>query len=158
IVTVYDGTTVIGTVTVDSNGNWSLTPATALANGKHTITATQADASGNVSGASNTVNLTIVISAPVITSPEDGTSTSNNRPTISGIGQAGDIVTVYDRTTVVGTATVDTNGNWSLTPATALAYGNHTITAKQQDAAGNVSGVSNTVNLTIVISAPVITS
>ncbi|MDR3598285.1 Ig-like domain-containing protein [Clostridium sp.] len=157
-VTVYDGTTVIGTATVDSNGNWSLTPATALADGKHVITATQADAAGNESGVSNTVNLTIVLSAPVITSPTDGTSTSSNKPTISGTGQAGDTVTVYDGTTAIGTATVDSNGNWSLTPATALADGNHVITATQADAAGNTSGVSNRVNLTIVPSAPVITS
>ena len=59
-VTVYDGTTVIGTATVDGNGNWSMTVTTALADGKHVITATQTDAAGNVSGASNTVNLTIV--------------------------------------------------------------------------------------------------
>ena len=49
----------IGTATVDSNGNWSMTVATALADGKHVITATQTDAAGNVSGVSNTVNLTI---------------------------------------------------------------------------------------------------
>jgi predicted hotdog family 3-hydroxylacyl-ACP dehydratase len=157
-VTVYDGTTVIGTATVDSNGNWSLTPATVLVDGKHVITATQEDAAGNESGVSNTVNLTIVLSAPVITSPTDGTSTSNNKPTISGTGQAGDTVTVYDGTTVIGTATVDSNGNWSLTPATVLVDGKHVITATQEDAAGNESGVSNTVNLTIVLSAPVITS
>ena len=157
-VTVYDGTTVIGTATVDSNGNWSMTVGTALIDGKHVITATQADAAGNVSGASKAVNITIEPAAPVITSPTDGTSTSNNKPTISGTGQAGDTVTVYDGTTAIGTATVGSNGSWSMTVTTALADGKNVITATQTDSGGNVSGASNTVNLTIVPSAPVITS
>ena len=49
----------------------------ALADGTHAITATATDAAGNVSGVSNTVNLTIdtvAPAAPVITSPADGTS------------------------------------------------------------------------------------
>lgn len=153
-VSVYDGSTVIGTAAVDSNGNWSMTVASALANGNHVITATQADTSGNVSGVSNTVNLKIVPSPPVITLPTDGTSTSINKPTISGTGQAGDTVTVYDGSAVIGTATVDVNGNWSMTVATALIDGNHVITATQADAAGNTSGVSNTVNLIINTAGP----
>jgi len=157
-VTVYDGTTAIGTATVGSNGSWSMTVTAALADGKNVITATQTDSGGNVSGASNTVNLTIVPSAPVITSPTDGISTNNNKPTISGTGQAGDTVTVYDGTTTIGTATVGSNGSWSMTVTAALADGKNVITATQTDSGGNVSGASNTVNLTIVPSAPVITA
>ncbi|EKQ56127.1 Ig-like domain-containing protein, partial [Clostridium sp. Maddingley MBC34-26] len=80
------GTTLIGTVTADGSGNWTLTPATALSDGAHTITATATDAAGNVSPASNTVNITIdrtAPSAPAITGPKDGTVTNNNKPTIT---------------------------------------------------------------------------
>ena len=103
-----------------------------------------------------TINI-IAVSPPEITDPKDGTSTSSSTPTITGTGKAGYTVTVYDGTTAIGTATVDSSGNWSLTPTTGLANGNHVITATQADAAGNASGVSNTVNLTIDTTAPVIT-
>ncbi|MBC2526151.1 hypothetical protein HGI67_24850, partial [Clostridium beijerinckii] len=125
--------------------------------GKNSYIAYQDIDGGNRTANFNDLAIDVnMLTAPVITSPKDGTSTSNNKPTISGTGEAGDTVTVYDGTTAIGTATVDSNGNWSLTPSTALTNGKHAITAKQQDAAGNVSEASNTVNLTIVISAPVI--
>jgi len=155
-VTVYDGTTSIGTVVVGSDGKWSLTPASDLARGAHVITATQKDASGNESDKSNTVNLTIVPAPPVITSPADGTNTNNNKPTISGTGEAGATVTVYDGTTSIGTAVVDSNGNWSLVPGTELTNGAHTITATQSDVAGNVSEKSNIVNLVVDTTSTVV--
>ena len=85
----------------------------------------------------------------MITSPTDGTSTSNNKPTISGTAEANSTVKVYDGTTLIGTVTADGSGNWTLTPSTGLADGTHAITATATDAAGNVSPVSNTVNITI---------
>ncbi|OOM74853.1 hypothetical protein CLOBL_41840 [Clostridium sp. BL-8] len=63
-------------------------------------------------------------------------------------------MTVYDRSAVIGTAIVDSNGNWTMTVATALIDGNHVITATQADAVGNTSGVSNTVNLIIDTAGP----
>ena len=123
-------------------------------NGVYTVYST--DSNGNV--AVQTIDVeNIYVAAPVITSPTDGTVTNNNRPTISGTGEKGATVTVCDSETSIGTATVDQSGNWSLTPAIALADGKHVITATQADASGNASGASNTVNLTIVPSAPVIT-
>jgi hypothetical protein len=115
-------------------------------NGVYTVYAT--DTSGNV--AVQTIDIeNIFVAAPVITSPTSGTTTNINTPTIKGTGEAGATVTVYDNGTAIGTAIVDSNGNWSLTPATGLADGTHAITATQKDAAGNVSPVSNTVNITI---------
>ncbi|WP_242982185.1 Ig-like domain-containing protein, partial [Clostridium sp. LS] len=107
-VKVYDGTTLIGTVTADASGNWTLIPATALADGAHAITATATNAAGNVSSVSNKVNITIDSTAPlapVITGPQDGTVTNNNKPTISGTAEANSTVKVYDGTTLIGTVT-----------------------------------------------------
>ena len=64
-------------------------------------------------------------------------------PTVTGIAEAGAAVTLYDTngTTVLGTATADGSGNWSIVSAT-LSTGVHTLTAKQTDLAGNVSAIS----------------
>lgn len=160
-VNVYDdGTTLIGTVTADASGNWTLNPSTALADGKHTITATATDGSGNVSPVSNAVNITIntkVPSAPIITEPKDQTLTKNSTPTITGTADANSTVNVYDGMKSIGTATADASGNWTLIPATALSDGAHTIKATATDSLGNVSPTSNAVNITIDTISPTLT-
>ncbi|HET9411235.1 MAG TPA: Ig-like domain-containing protein, partial [Candidatus Saccharimonadales bacterium] len=54
-------------VPVDGNGNWAYTPTTTIADGSHTVRATQADAAGNVSPASDAINFTIDSMAPTVT-------------------------------------------------------------------------------------------
>lgn len=91
------------------------------------------------SGLSNTDNLTQVTT-----------------PTITGSGaEAGATVTLYDTdgTTVLGTATANGAGNWSIT-ASALGAGAHTLTAKVTDAAGNTSPASTGLVVTIDTAAP----
>lgn len=62
--------------------------------------------------------------------PIGGTVGSGDpHPTISGVGAPGTLVTVKDGTTVVGTATADANGHWSLTPTQDLAIGDHALSA-----------------------------
>ncbi len=56
--------TVLGTAIVGADGSWSLTPATALADGSHQITATQADSLGTASAASATQTLVVDTQAP----------------------------------------------------------------------------------------------
>lgn len=65
-VTLYSGSTEIGTTTADASGNWSFTPSSDLAAGTHSITVTTTDAAGNVSAASAALSLNIDTSAPVI--------------------------------------------------------------------------------------------
>jgi flagellar hook assembly protein FlgD len=65
-ITLYDGSTVLGTTTVDAAGNWSFTVSAALADGAHTITATATDAAGNTSATSDVLVLTINTQPPVI--------------------------------------------------------------------------------------------
>ncbi|WP_239667010.1 Ig-like domain-containing protein, partial [Burkholderia multivorans] len=47
-ISVFDGTTLLGTTTADASGNWTFTPAAGLGEGTHAITVTATDASGNV--------------------------------------------------------------------------------------------------------------
>jgi hypothetical protein len=104
------------------------------------------------------------VSAPTLAAASDtGTSSSDSRtrdttPTLTGTAEANATVTLYDTdgTTVLGVATADGSGNWSITSAT-LTEGAHTLTAKATDAAGNVSLASPGLSVTIDITSPTLT-
>nr|WP_321985504.1 Ig-like domain-containing protein [uncultured Lichenicoccus sp.] len=162
-VTLLDGSSTVGSATVGANGTWSITTTT-LAAGAHSLTATQADVAGNVSGASTALSLTIDTTTPVAPSgltlaaaSDSGVQGDNvtnvTAPSISGTGTAGDTVTLYDGTTIVGTATVAGNGTWSVTSGM-LAAGAHSLTAIQTDVAGNASAASTALGLTIDTATP----
>ncbi|HVL00974.1 MAG TPA: Ig-like domain-containing protein, partial [Dongiaceae bacterium] len=57
VISSVNGT--LGTTTADGSGNWTFTPSSALNGGSHNITATAADASGNVSSPSSALAVTI---------------------------------------------------------------------------------------------------
>ncbi|MHC8383994.1 Ig-like domain-containing protein [Pseudomonas sp. LB3P14] len=167
-VVIYDKGTEIGRAKADASGNWTFTPATALSEGVHTLTAKAIDAAGNTSGASNSFGLTVdtvAPSAPTIDTVYDdqgaitgnlkaGDSTDDNRPTLRGKAETNSTVVIYDKGAEIGRAKADAAGNWTFTPATALSQGAHTLTAKAIDAAGHTSGVSNSFGLTVDIVAP----
>jgi hypothetical protein len=83
--------------------------------------------------------------------------TSVATPAITGSGEPGDLVTLFDGTTAIGSATVGADG-WSVTPADPLADGSHTLTASQTDPAGHTSGLSNPLTITIDKAAPTVTA
>ncbi|WP_413318264.1 Ig-like domain-containing protein, partial [Agrococcus sp. 1P02AA] len=147
---------VVGTAVVDEDGAWSLETTEVLADGEHTVDATQTDAAGNVSVAdSNTFVVdTVAPVAPVITGPVDGSTISDASPTVTGTGEPGATVEVSIDGAVVGTAVVDEDGAWSLETTEVLADGEHTVDATQSDAAGNVSP-ADSVSFTVDSAAPV---
>jgi hypothetical protein len=162
-----DGTTLLGTTTADGSGNWSITTST-LSAGAHTLTTKATDSAGNTSVASAALTVTIDTSVPAATSAADLASASNSgssstdnitsvtTPTLTGSGaEAGATVKLYDTdgTTVLGTATADGSGNWSITSST-LSAGDHTLTTKVTDAAGNTSAASAGLTVTIDTTAP----
>ncbi|MGU4703732.1 hypothetical protein K6L09_44540, partial [Burkholderia cepacia] len=93
-VSVYDGTTLLGTTTADPSGNWTFTPTTGLGEGAHSLTVTATDTAGNVSPPSTAFDLTIDTTAPGLptVNATDGTS-------LSGTAEAG------------ATINIDTNGD-----------------------------------------------
>ncbi|MEU6300699.1 Ig-like domain-containing protein [Streptomyces erythrochromogenes] len=161
-VTLTESGTTVCTATVGANGQWSCTPTTALSDGRHTITPTATDPAGNrTEGAPITVTIdTQAPTAPVITSPADGTSSADNTPTFTGTGTAGDTVTLTESGTTICTTTVGANGEWSCTPTIALTAGQHTIVPTATDPAGNrTAGAPITVTIsTTAPTVPVITS
>lgn len=126
--------------------------------------AAQTDLAGNVSVLSTGLALTIDTQPPVAPGvpgldPASDTGalgdklTQTAAPVIKGTAIANAVVHLYDTngTTLLGTATADNAGNWSITSST-LSAGVHTLTAKQLDAAGNESAAS--VALALTIEAP----
>lgn len=172
IVTIRDGSTVIGTTTSDASGNWSFTPAPALSEGSHSLTATVTDGAGNISPAAPpfvVVVDTLAPAAPSITSVIDdqpgstlltnGQLTNDAQPTLSGTTEANAIVTIRSNGTIIGTANADGSGSWSFTPTNALAQGENIFTVTATDAAGNTSGASASFTVlvdSVAPSAPVI--
>jgi len=124
----------------------------------YTLTVTDAN------GCSATASVTIIdVSdvtpppAPVIVSPVTTASTNDVTPDISGTAEPSSVVTIMIGGTPVGTANVNTSGNWTFTVPGPLTESSHAITATAKDAAGNVSPVSSTVNLTVDTTSPVVT-
>jgi VCBS repeat-containing protein len=173
IVKIYDNGTLIGTVNADGTGAWTFTPTTSIGQGSHNLTVTATDAAGNVSqpGAAFNINVdSIAPTAPTITQVYDDVGTitgpvSNNgatndpTPTLSGSGEPGSTITVYDGLNVLGTTTVNGNGTWTFTPTTPLLDGPHSFTVTASDAAGNVTAPSapwNVELLTVLPNAPTI--
>jgi uncharacterized protein (DUF2249 family) len=163
-VNIYDNGKLIGSAAVDKNGNWSFTPAANLAEGSsHEFTVSAVDKAGNegpqVSGTSDAGwNFTVDTTAPdnstsgiingsseltddvgPVTGPiADGGLTDDARPTWSGKATPDiDHVNIYDNGKLIGSSAVDKNGNWSFTPDSDLADGEHEFTASAVDKAGN---------------------
>ncbi|MFV0568882.1 MAG: Ig-like domain-containing protein, partial [Citrobacter portucalensis] len=167
-VSIYDGSTLLGTALVQSNNSWSFTPTTPLANGSHTFTVTATDAAGNTSGATAGFSVVVDTTAPTQPSissitddvgPNTGPIGSNQptndaRPTLNGITEANARVDIYDNGSFVTSVTADGSGNWSYTPTTPLAQGTHSFTITATDSAGNTSGISSAAAIVVDTVAP----
>ncbi|MCB1090604.1 MAG: S8 family serine peptidase, partial [Verrucomicrobiae bacterium] len=141
-----------------STGSNQIT-SSSLADGSYLVTARSSDAAGNTSAASSALNIVIDTTAPVypsgmrITSATDsGLSpidniTNNVNPVVSGTSEAGTVVYLFRNGSAAGTH--PTGGSWTL-PLSGLGNGIHTITAKGEDAAGNV-GIESPIPLQITI-------
>ena len=87
--------------------------------------------------------------APVVQFVKDGTAAaSGNRPVFTGTAEAGATVEVLNGGTVLGTATADAGGNWSVQPL-ALANGDYAVAARATDTVGLVSAWSATQTFTV---------
>ena len=147
----------------------TFTPAAATDGVAASITVTGAsyqDVAGNNGGAGVTPALLVdtIALAPAIAGAhagsDSGTSSSDGissvaTPVITGQAENGAAVRLYDSdgTTLLGSTTANGAGNWSITAST-LTEGAHTLTAKQTDVAGNVSGASAAYTYKVDTTAP----
>ena len=148
LVSIFGGTTLLGTTTAGANGAWSFTTGT-LADGTHAFTATDALA-GATSQASNVETITVDTHAPAPPVIDGEATTALNQESFSGTAEANSTVVIYDGTTQLGAAMANGSGAWSFTSGT-LAVGLQTFTATAMDAAGNISLASQPVSETIAL-------
>ncbi|MEO1145021.1 MAG: Ig-like domain-containing protein [Cyanobacteria bacterium J06638_22] len=120
--------------------------------GSETVTV-ELTATANYELDANASNATITIAdddvLPTPPSVDTEPPTGTNQPTFTGAGTPGTTIEVLSGTTVLGTTTVDGNGNWSFTPENPLAAGEYSITFRAVDANGNVSAPSEPVIFTV---------
>ena len=168
-ITIYEGDRPIGSTVVSQAGVWSLVPTAPLFEGKHDFTAIASGTGQSASAASN--QYTIVVMAPepvtraetpVITGVHDdvgpvqgnvmpGKSTDDAMPTIKGTGHAGDKINLYDSGHYIGSAKVDSSGNWSFTPRLPLTYDVHNFSAIAVDRdTRDLSAESNHYAITVI--------
>jgi len=142
-VKIYDGATLLNSVTANASGAWTYTTPT-LTDGAHNLTATATDAAANTGAASAALNVTIdtvAPNAPVIS----GDSVVNTEVALTGTAEAHSTVNIYDGTTLLGAIAADGSGAWNYT-TNSLSDGAHAFTATATDAAGNTGLASQPVD------------
>jgi parallel beta-helix repeat protein len=161
-VKIYDGATLLGSVTAGATGAWSYTTQV-LNNGAHSLTATATDALGNTSAASTALSVTIDTAVPVAPtigsfSTDSGVAgdriTNDNTLTLTGTAEANATVKIYDGTTLLNSLTASGTGAWSYTTGV-LSSGAHSLTATATDVAGNTGVASTALVVTVDTVVPV---
>jgi VCBS repeat-containing protein len=158
-VTLYDGTTQIGTVTAGATGAWSFTLGQ-LSEGAHRLSATASDNVGNTSAASDVLSFTVDTHAPGAPTGLDDSkivaglvtaahNTANQA--LTGKAEAYAFVSVYDEGAKLGEVQAAGTGDWSYTLGK-LAGGDHSLTATAADKAGNLSATSTALDFTVAAS------
>ncbi|WP_158335478.1 Ig-like domain-containing protein, partial [Campylobacter concisus] len=161
VVELYDGTTKIGSTTSDKFGNWSITPATPLGEGAHSITASSP--ATNAIKASDPATITVDtgtkvtfdsviddVAGGVVNGNVKGNDvtvdgktlkglTNDNTPTLSGKAEAGSTVEIFDGTNKIGQVEAKADGSWKFEVSTPLSDGEHELKVKTTDKAGNTA-------------------
>lgn len=155
-VVIKDGGTVLGYADIDANGYWTYTPDHDLGEGQHQLSAELQDAVGN-SGASQQVDLQVDTTPPdaahnITVDDRDGnansgTDTNDSTPAVHGQAEPGSTVTIKDGDTVIGSAVVDGNGDWQITPDAPLGEGGNELVVEVTDPAGNSTDSSLTITV-----------
>ncbi len=153
----------------NDNTNWSAPEANAANKSWLLVTAVDGvrsvyvrfiDTAGNISNAIGDAIVvdTVAPAMPTITVPVNNTySNSPMRPVISGTAEAGANVTLNDGGALLALLSA-AGGNWSMSSGSALfSEGQHLLTITATDSAGN-SGVANTLNYWVDLTAPVVSA
>ena len=140
-ITLYNGTTELGTTTVVAGGTFSFTTTSPLADGVYGFTATETDSS-NLTSAKSALTVDVDPNAPsnlaVVGQPVNGQDV-----TVTGTGETvNDTITLYNGTTELGTTTVVAGGTFSFTTTSPLADGVYGFVATETDSSNLTSAKS----------------
>ena len=135
--TVAQGAEIVCQAAVSAGGAWSCTATKPLADGPHTVAATQRDAAGNLSAPASA---SFVIDTHVPAAPTlDAVTTPTSDPAISftGSGEPSARVSVLDSySRLLCSATVGADGAWGCAPASGVEDGDYLLSAFQVTAWG----------------------
>lgn len=165
---VTDSNSVSHTITtsVAGNGEWSVATSQELSEGSYTFLVSVTDVAGNTSTATGSGEVDITAPTLTINVLNDSNSVT---PIFSGESDA-DEGTVISFTVIDAlgdtqnfTATVDINGQWSVTVPNDLAEGEYTVKGSITDSAGNITTINSAGNIDIsppeiTINAPLLTN
>jgi uncharacterized repeat protein (TIGR03803 family) len=161
-VAIYDHGTQVATVVADGAGAWTYQVG-ALANGSsHSYAVTATDAAGNTSAMSAALSFTVDTTVPDPSTPVDPAlsngyvNAAHDTPaqTISGMADAGTLVTVYDNGTQVATVTADGTGAWSYQVGVLANGSSHSYAVTATDSGGNVSPMSDALSFKVDTTPP----
>ncbi|WP_069866079.1 Ig-like domain-containing protein [Pseudomonas citronellolis] len=168
IVLLYVNGELVASTTADEQGNWTAELPLNGDDGEQVITAKAQDDAGRQS--TETAPVSVILDTTPPAKPEglsaeddegvvqgaiiDGGATNDSRPELSGQAEPGSTVIISDNGEPLGSVVADAEGNWSYTPETPLADGEHSITAQAQDAAGNLSEPSDALEFSVWSEAP----
>jgi hypothetical protein len=153
-VTIYVNGNLVGTAVANSQGVWTFTPPTPIADGTFVVSVSAKDPSGNesavVTGPTFTID-SIAPTAPVIVTPTANTQLDVDRPaSVTGVAEPGSTVTVFIDGRPVGMTTADEAGHFSVEiDPSKLGQGPHVAEAEARDPAGNTSPKSAPVDFSI---------
>lgn len=154
LVVKVDGTaqasSTIATTAVTGGYQVTFTPASALADGSHTVTINVSDHDGNAAAQKSTTYTVDTVPPTLnITSPTEGLITATSSLTIAGttndVTPSPVSVAVKLNGTDQGSVTVGSNGSFS--KSVTLAEGSNSIVVTATDAAGKTTSVTRTVTL-----------
>jgi predicted secreted protein len=154
-VTFKDGSTTLGTGTLNGSGVATYTTA-ALALGSHSITASYAGDTNNAPSASSAVTVSVTLGATSTTLAASSTSLAVGTSVTftatvtgaSGIPAPTGAVTFTDGETTLGTGTLNSSGVATYSTSS-LATGAHSVTASYAGDANNAASTSTAVALTV---------
>ena len=160
--TLYDGSTIVGTGLADAFGVWTIT-TDPLSEGSHTIRVRATNGAGQSSPLSTglAIRIDTRVAHPsrpdLLAGTDTGLSSTDNitrftRPVFIGTAQPGEVVQLLDGATVVGRVTAEDSGAWAIRAT--LPAGRHLIAAQAIDRAGNVSALSAALAVTVDATAP----
>jgi Bacterial Ig-like domain len=136
----------------------------ALNDGVYNLQIRAQDQAGNTNTASLSFTLDTTALAPsqlALSAASDSGSSNSDRftnvrnPQITGSGEVGSLLTLFDGTQQVGQTTIGLDGTWQITVAPNLTDGLHLLTAQLVDRAGNSSVASASLAITIGNTDPV---
>jgi len=142
---------VVGTAIVDAEGNWTLVVGP-LTDGTHEVSVVATDDAGNTATDDGSFLVDLDSPAVEIRFPADRSTTSDTTPTLSGDATPGASVLVIVDGVIVGFATADASGAWSIDVTTALSAGEHEVVASVTDADGDT--VEDAHTFTVDLDAP----